>query len=158
MPYGPPVCACCGATENIEAHHLYSRKGAPDDLTVWLCPSCHGWTRQINVSELACIGLAAARARGVRLGGPVHGTPEHMDAIRPAGAAVRAARAAMNAERLRDVVRTLQAQGVTSKLGIAARLETAGYPAPRGGWRWHASQVQRLLDRLDNTPAPGRKL
>jgi hypothetical protein len=25
MPYGPKHCGCCGATEGVEAHHLYLR-------------------------------------------------------------------------------------------------------------------------------------
>jgi hypothetical protein len=28
MPYGAKYCACCGSTEGVEAHHLYSRSGA----------------------------------------------------------------------------------------------------------------------------------
>jgi hypothetical protein len=74
MPYGPKRCACCGSADGIEAHHLYSRKhGCPDDLTVWLCYVCHGRAHEleqlINHSARTKAGLAAAKARGVKLGG-----------------------------------------------------------------------------------------
>jgi hypothetical protein len=37
MPYGLKHCGCCGATEDVEAHHLYLRKhDCPDNLAVWL--------------------------------------------------------------------------------------------------------------------------
>jgi hypothetical protein len=73
MPYGPRRCACCGATDGIEAHHLYSRKhGCPDDLTVWLCFDCHRrthrLTRRIDVVAVTRAALAVKGAQGARLG------------------------------------------------------------------------------------------
>ena len=74
MPYGPKRCGCCGTPEGVEAHHLYSRKqGCPDDLTVWLCFICHGRAhelrRRVDISTVTKAALAAAKARGVNLGG-----------------------------------------------------------------------------------------
>jgi hypothetical protein len=35
MAFGEPICAVCGETTGVEAHHLYLRAdGCPDDLTV----------------------------------------------------------------------------------------------------------------------------
>lgn len=54
MAFGPKICACCGALDGIECHHLYLKAdGCPDDLTVWLCFECHGRThglRRVNLS------------------------------------------------------------------------------------------------------------
>lgn len=75
MAYGHPVCASCGAGDGIEEHHLYLKAdGCPDDLTVWLCHSCHGRAhglkRRLNIGAATKAGLAAAKARGVKLGNP----------------------------------------------------------------------------------------
>jgi hypothetical protein len=75
MAYGLPLCAVCGSTAGIEAHHLYLKAdGCPDDLTVWLCHKCHGrahaMARRINLSEAIRKGQAAKRkATGKRCGG-----------------------------------------------------------------------------------------
>jgi DNA invertase Pin-like site-specific DNA recombinase len=98
--------------------------------------------------------LAAAKARGVRLGGPLNGTPERMRAMVLASVAKRRAAAEKNAGLLRHVVASIRAGGVTSATGIAARLTTAGYPTPRGARTWQAVQVQRLLRHLGDTPIP----
>lgn len=73
MAFGPPVCACCGKTEHIEEHHLYLRSdGCPDDLTVWLCNTCHGrahkMKRRICTATATRNGLVKANAKG-RVGG-----------------------------------------------------------------------------------------
>ena len=76
MAFGPKHCACCGASDNVETHHLYATSmGCPDDLTVWLCQRCHDRTHQrahcpLSQRELTMAGLARAQARGVRLGRP----------------------------------------------------------------------------------------
>ena len=67
MPFGPPVCACCGSTEAVGAHHLYPRSdGCPDDLAVWLCAACrgraHGMARRASMGDATRSGLARAKA------------------------------------------------------------------------------------------------
>jgi hypothetical protein len=67
MPFGPPVCACCGSTEAVEAHHLYPRSdGCPDDLTVWLCAVCHGrahgMARRVSTGDATLAGPVLAKA------------------------------------------------------------------------------------------------
>jgi hypothetical protein len=49
---------------------------------------------------------------------------------------------------LRPTIEALQASGVTSLQGMAAALNEAGIPTPRGKRQWHPVQVRRLLARL----------
>jgi hypothetical protein len=58
------------------------------------------------------------------------------------------ARADKQAADLRPIIEALQASGVISLLGIAAALNEAGIPTPRGKRQWHPAQVRRLLARL----------
>lgn len=92
--------------------------------------------------------LAAAKARGVRLG-----NPNGAAAFRRAGLGNTAAieRVSANADRragdLSRTVRELQARGITSFAGIAAALNADHIETPRGG-KWHASSVRNLMARL----------
>ena len=93
--------------------------------------------------------LAAAKARGQRLG-----NPNGAAAFRRAGKGTAAALAVVSANadaravRLRPVVARLRAQGIVSLGGVAAALNDEGILTPRGG-RWHASSVRNLLSRLE---------
>lgn len=92
--------------------------------------------------------LAAAKARGVRLG-----NPNGASALRRAGkgntasALAQANEAREFAERFREKVEELRSSGVVSLSGMAAELNAQGLPTPRGG-KWHASSVKNLLARL----------
>lgn len=73
MAYGEKVCACCGSRDGIEEHHLYLRvDGCPDDLTVYLCHTCHGrahgMSKRVNMSKAIAKGLERVRAQGIKLG------------------------------------------------------------------------------------------
>lgn len=83
--------------------------------------------------------LAAARARGVRLGltGPTNAGPSN---------AARALAAQRNAELLRDIVVPMTAAGASLRK-IASALDAAGHRPAIGG-RWHPSQIARLQSRL----------
>jgi DNA invertase Pin-like site-specific DNA recombinase len=93
--------------------------------------------------------LAAAKARGVRLG-----NPNGAAALRRAGEDGSALRAAVsaNADRfaadLAPVVAALRAEGATTLRAIAAGLDASGVRTRRGG-RWQVSNVRNLLRRLD---------
>ncbi len=108
------------------------------------------------ISARTKAALAAAKVRGVKLGGlRGHTMPSHEAAA--ASAKVRTANAD---QRVRDVLVSItkaQADGVSSLRDIAATLNTNGITAPRGGG-WSAAQVKRVLDRqvLNNgtTPPP----
>lgn len=106
------------------------------------------------ISQRTKAALAAAKARGVKLGGdrgyrpPVGSTLHEIGA--KAAAEVRTARATQTAFGLHGAVQALQAEGITSLHGIAAGLTAQGVATPRGG-AWTATAVRRVLARL--TPA-----
>jgi DNA invertase Pin-like site-specific DNA recombinase len=97
--------------------------------------------------------LAAARARGVVLGGKREGAGD----IRPyakrasaASAAVRTAKAEMRAQDLAPVIEELRAAGAVLLRELADGLNARGIAAPRGG-EWSATQVARVLARVGAT-------
>jgi Recombinase len=66
-------------------------------------------------------------------------------------AAIRAVqdRAAGRATDLAPTIKALQAAGATSLRAIAAGLNDQGIPTARGEGEWTATQVMRVLERLD---------
>lgn len=89
-------------------------------------------------------GQAAARARGVKLGGPK---------IREAGGIGRATmteRADRFAADVLPVIEDIRAGGVTSLNGVAGELNRRGVGTPRGG-RWAAMTVRRVVERGSGT-------
>jgi DNA invertase Pin-like site-specific DNA recombinase len=99
-----------------------------------------------RISERTVAALAAAKARGTKLGGYREGhglTPE----VRAKAALERTAKAAQEATAvLPAITRIQQQQGITSASGIARALNEQGISTPRGG-RWQAVQVQRIISR-----------
>jgi DNA invertase Pin-like site-specific DNA recombinase len=95
-----------------------------------------------RISERTKAALAAAKRRGVKLGGD-RGARLTIKA-RKAGNAAMQAKAQSRATDLAPVVKELQAAGCESLRAIAAGLEERGIPAARGG-KWSAVQVMRLL-------------
>ena len=93
--------------------------------------------------------LAAAKARGVRLGNP-NGAAPLKRAGKGTAAALEAvtANAAERAEGLRQTIVGLKAEGVHSLAAIASALNGQGIVTARGG-KWHASSVRNLLGRLE---------
>ena len=96
------------------------------------------------ISDRTKAALAAAKRRGVKLGGD-RGARLTAQA-RAAGRAVLQARAQERASDLAATIKELQAAGCESLRAIAEGLEDRGIPAARGG-KWSAVQVARLLDR-----------
>lgn len=96
------------------------------------------------ISERTRAALAAAKARGTKLGGLRWqvGTVAQQGAV--ASAAVRRARAAERRADLLPVVRSIRESGAASLRQMAATLNAQGVPAMRGGL-WTAAQVRRLL-------------
>ncbi len=64
-----------------------------------------------------------------------------------AAKAARTTKAQTRAADLAPIISELQAQGITSRYGIAKALNEQGIPAARGG-KWTTTQVRRLLARL----------
>src|SRR6476469_2859726 len=99
-------------------------------------------------SERTKAALAAAKARGVKLGNPNGaralrckqvGNKEAVESIK--------FRAHEHASNLRSIVDDVRAQGITSIRKIAEELNQRGILAPRGG-EWQPTTVVRLLARL----------
>lgn len=100
------------------------------------------------ISARTKAALAAAKARGIQLGGDRSGNGiRRADEGRTMGTAKRAAKANARAADLLPVVQSLQASGYLSLRQIAAAMNERGIPAARGG-EWSAAQVQRVLARL----------
>jgi DNA invertase Pin-like site-specific DNA recombinase len=101
------------------------------------------------ISERTKAALAAAKARGVRLGNPngARALRGKQSGNKEAVAAVKA-----NAERraatLRSIVDDLRSQGITTVRAIASALSERGVLTPRGG-AWHPTSAARLLARLE---------
>jgi DNA invertase Pin-like site-specific DNA recombinase len=99
------------------------------------------------ISARTRAALAAAKARGVRLGGRrYHTLPSHA-----AAAASANVRKEIADQRARDVhvsVEQARSRGAISLRAIAAVLTAEGVKAPRGG-AWSAAQLKRLLDRFE---------
>lgn len=97
------------------------------------------------ISARTKAALAAAKARGVKLGGD-RGTTISPEA-REKSNAVRQERAARHAADLAPTVAELRASGLESLRGLAAGLNARGIPTARGG-QWTAMQVARILERI----------
>lgn len=93
--------------------------------------------------------LAAAKARGTKLGGrrPGHRPPDATTIAQGAAAAAAARKTAADhfAHRVASRIEGMKAAGV-SLAGIAAKLMEDGVPTPRGG-AWTATAVLRVLKR-----------
>lgn len=96
------------------------------------------------ISERTKAALAAAQARGTRLGNPLI----HADAKAFAEAREAVFRAKyLDGIDLATEIRAVREAGVTGYRGIADALNARGVPTPRGG-RWHPASVHRQVRRL----------
>jgi len=93
--------------------------------------------------------LAAAKARGTKLGNP-NGAAALLRAAKGNGAAVDAVKAgaAERAADLAPIIADIQASGATSLPTIARELNKREIVTARGG-KWHPSSVKNLLARLN---------
>lgn len=90
--------------------------------------------------------LAAAKARGVRVGGNP-GNLKRQDVGRARGNAAQAARANARAAELAPVIAEIRAEGRHGLRKTARVLNERGITAPRGG-QWSSQQVKCLLARI----------
>jgi DNA invertase Pin-like site-specific DNA recombinase len=116
-----------------------------DDLMMRIYAAMAQREREL-IGERTRAALAAARARGVALGGDRgHRPPLPPDtgaaALARAGAAERAA------HRLLLEVERLRAMGHASHAELARALTARGVPTPRGGTAWTHTTVARLFTR-----------
>lgn len=100
------------------------------------------------ISARTTVALAAAKARGVRLGNPNFAAAQ---------AKARDVQSALADERVADVlpaIDDLKARGATSLRKIAAGLNARGLRKPRGA-EWDASGVRRVLARAEGQAPAG---
>ena len=95
-------------------------------------------------SERTKAALAAAKARGKRLGGYRAGAEDRARAVAPAGAAAKSARARARAADLAPVLAEIRGAGVTTLADICHALTARGIPTPSGRGAWHPATVARL--------------
>ena len=84
--------------------------------------------------------LAAAKAKGVKLGNP------HIEAARGEAVAAIKSEADRAAGNVLPIIAEIKKSGASTLRAIAAALNARGIPAPRGG-RWHATSVRNALAR-----------
>ena len=92
------------------------------------------------ISARTKAALAAARARGVTLGGP-----DLSKARKRAVASIKAL-ADQHADNVLPIIREVRRAGATSLRQIADALNARGISTPRGG-RWYACSVRNTLER-----------
>jgi len=98
------------------------------------------------ISARTKAALVAAKKRGKKLGGNRGVKPTAK--MRARSTAVLQQRADARAADVGPTIKSLQAAGATSLRAIAAKLNEAGIPTPRGSGQWSAVQVQRTLARI----------
>jgi DNA invertase Pin-like site-specific DNA recombinase len=119
-----------------------------NDLTVGIMALVAQQEREA-ISRRTQEALAAAKARGVKLG-----NPNGAAALRRAGKGGTALREAVRrnadafAEDLREVIMMMRAEGHTTLRAMAGELNARGIRTRRGG-RWHVSTARNLLERLE---------
>lgn len=104
------------------------------------------------ISARTKAALAAAKARGTRLGNPRGAEAFKGRSGAAAGAEAARRKAEQHAFLLRPVVDRLRDEGHTSLGALSRKLNEEGMRTPRGG-QWHASSVRNLLARLDASTA-----
>ncbi len=92
--------------------------------------------------------LAAASARGVKLGGN-RGNLADLSKGPRVSAQVRSRMASDRAQKVMRQIEAIRASGATSLRQIAAALNSSGITTPRGG-SWQAAQVKAVLDRFQS--------
>jgi DNA invertase Pin-like site-specific DNA recombinase len=125
-----------------------------DDLMMRIYAAMAQKEREL-ISERTRAALAAAKARGTRLGGdrgyrPVAGPDAATAAI------ARREQAEQAAHRVALELDSLRASGLTTHAALARALTARGVPTPRGGTTWTHTTVARVLGRTgDPFCAPG---
>jgi hypothetical protein len=98
------------------------------------------------ISDRTKRALAAAKSRGVKLGG-FRGRPGTSDDTARARKA-RSAKAHAHALSLAPIIARLDPEGSLPLRTLAAKLDAEGLPTPAGGAQWTAATVARVEARL----------
>lgn len=95
------------------------------------------------ISERTKAALAAAKARGVKLGWAMPERKQDQKRASARSAAVRKAKADTFAANILPVIRSLQEQGLSLR-GVAQALNDRGVKTARGG-QWYATTVRNII-------------
>ncbi len=104
------------------------------------------------ISTRTKAALAAAKARGVKLGGNRGKIASQAVTGAKASALVRLAKVRKRNADLLPFIQAAREKGATSLRQIAAMLNEKGIPGPRSG-PWHANSVRRVIAREDGSAA-----
>lgn len=118
-----------------------------DEFTIHILAAVAQRERKL-ASDRTKAALAAAKARGVKLGNP-NGAEALRRAAKGTKAAITAVRrnAADRALEYAETIADIRSAGATSLAAIAKELNERGIVTARGG-QWHPSSVRNLLQRL----------
>jgi DNA invertase Pin-like site-specific DNA recombinase len=122
--------------------------GVANTMTVGVMALVAQQTRE-TISANTRAALAAAKARGVKLGNPRNLSRKGGRRGNTASQAVRSDKAAQRAQDMAPVLAEIQAEGTTSLRALAAALNDREVPTPSGQGEWSAVQVSRVLTRLN---------
>jgi DNA invertase Pin-like site-specific DNA recombinase len=115
-----------------------------DNFTVGIMAMLAQKEREL-ISERTRVALAAAKAKGKKLGNPEN--LKNVERGRSISAEVRTKKARQRAADLAPTIEEIRASGIVSLNGIATALNARGIPTPRGG-TWGATQVKNLLEKV----------
>jgi DNA invertase Pin-like site-specific DNA recombinase len=93
------------------------------------------------ISDRTRSALAAKKA-----GGSALGNPRNLDTAGRQGRQVQQSEAARFSANIIPLIKSIQAGGITGRVGIAAALNDRGVRTARGG-RWHCSSVRNVILR-----------
>lgn len=96
------------------------------------------------ISQRTKAALAAAKARGVKLGGDRGNIRQHSREGASRSLEVRRKKATRRTDDLKPIIENIVAAGTISLSGIARELNRLGITSARGG-TWQAIQVKRLM-------------
>lgn len=122
-----------------------------DNFTVGILAMVAQKEREM-ISERTKAALAAAKARGVKLGSPKPGT--FTREISDKGRAASTERANAFARDLSSTIRAFQESGCVTLHDLARKLNDSNIPPPRREGIWSAAQVKSLLARIERAGAP----
>jgi DNA invertase Pin-like site-specific DNA recombinase len=100
------------------------------------------------ISERTKAALAAAKRRGVKLGGIRNGHVPFTAKVQAMGVKARAANVQRRAADLAPIIAELQVAGFQSFNAIANELNARAIPTMSGTGHWQSTSVARLLARL----------
>ncbi len=138
-----------------DLHFITSLQKSHVDFVVSDLPGCDSFTINIYgslaqreremISARTKAGLAAAKARGVKLG-TNNLKPELVKEASAKGVKIRQQNADDFAAKVSPTIEALMARG-TSLRGVASELESLGVKTARGGNTWTATAVKNVLKR-----------